>query len=126
MRYLALVLAAALTGIAADTAVTAGDPAPPDAPAFADLDDDGVVGGGDITLKSRQGDVLFSHDLHVARVGAKCQQCHDSLYTNAVQHKSVTMRQMQEGKSCGACHNGKQAFSVKADCARCHKKQGRT
>ena len=85
-----------------------------------------IVGGGDITLKSRQGDVLFSHDLHVARVGAKCQQCHDSLYTNAVQHKSVTMRQMQEGKSCGACHNGKQAFSVKADCARCHKKQGRT
>lgn len=38
MRYLALVLAAALTGIAADTAVTAGDPAPPDAPAQVVID----------------------------------------------------------------------------------------
>ncbi len=26
---------------------------------------------------------------------------------------------MEQGKSCGACHNGTKAFSV-ADCARCH------
>ena len=38
MRYLALVLAAALTGIAAGTAVRAGDPAPPDAPAQVVID----------------------------------------------------------------------------------------
>ncbi len=32
------------------------------------------------------------------------------------------MKQMQQGKSCGACHNGKKAFSVKGDCVKCHKK----
>ena len=32
------------------------------------------------------------------------------------------MKEMQKGKSCGACHNGKTAFSVKGDCTKCHKK----
>jgi len=35
----------------------------------------------------------------------------------------MTMAAMNEGKFCGACHDGKKAFSVKApaDCAKCHK-----
>jgi c(7)-type cytochrome triheme protein len=32
------------------------------------------------------------------------------------------MKQMEKGKSCGACHDGKKAFSVKGDCAKCHTK----
>jgi c(7)-type cytochrome triheme protein len=32
------------------------------------------------------------------------------------------MKQMQKGKSCGSCHNGKVAFSVKGECIKCHKK----
>jgi c(7)-type cytochrome triheme protein len=28
---------------------------------------------------------------------------------------------MEKGRSCGACHDGKAAFSVKANCASCHK-----
>jgi c(7)-type cytochrome triheme protein len=32
------------------------------------------------------------------------------------------MKDMEQGKSCGACHDGKGAFSVKGDCAKCHKK----
>jgi c(7)-type cytochrome triheme protein len=31
------------------------------------------------------------------------------------------MKDMEAGKSCGACHNGTKAFAVK-DCAKCHKK----
>jgi c(7)-type cytochrome triheme protein len=31
------------------------------------------------------------------------------------------MKQMEKGKSCGACHDGKKAFSVKGECAKCHK-----
>jgi len=31
------------------------------------------------------------------------------------------MKAMESGKSCGACHDGKTAFSVKGDCAKCHK-----
>ncbi len=80
------------------------------------------VGGGDITLKSKGGDVVFSHDLHVAGMSLACTDCHDKLYLSKGQHKAVTMKQMRSGKSCGTCHNGKKAFSVKGDCAKCHKK----
>jgi c(7)-type cytochrome triheme protein len=36
----------------------------------------------------------------------------------------MTMKDMEAGKGCGACHNGTKAFSVKdaASCAKCHKK----
>jgi c(7)-type cytochrome triheme protein len=81
-----------------------------------------TVGGGDITLKNKGGAVLFSHDAHVAGMGLTCTQCHDKLYTNARQHKIVSMKEMQKSKSCGACHNGKTAFSVQGDCTKCHKK----
>jgi c(7)-type cytochrome triheme protein len=81
-----------------------------------------TVGGGDITLKSKGGDVVFSHETHVSGAGQKCTSCHDNLYTNAKHHKKTSMKDMQKGKSCGACHNGKAAFSVKGDCAKCHKK----
>lgn len=81
-----------------------------------------TVGGGDITLKNTGGDVVFSHDAHVEGLGQKCGECHPKLYTNPAQHKAVTMKAMQKGKSCGACHDGKKAFSVKGDCAKCHKK----
>lgn len=80
------------------------------------------VGGGDITMKNRGGDVLFSHEKHVVDMGLKCTQCHDKLYTDTKQHRKTTMKEMQQGKSCGGCHNGKTAFSVKGDCAKCHKK----
>jgi len=82
-----------------------------------------VVGGGDVTIKAKKaGDVVFSHEIHVAGAGLKCTDCHDSLYITSEKHKPVTMAEMQKGKSCGACHNGKVAFSVKANCKNCHKK----
>lgn len=77
-----------------------------------------TVGGGDINLQSKGGNVTFSHDTH----NLACTDCHDTLYLSKGQHKTVTMKQMRSGKSCGACHNGKKAFSVKGDCATCHKK----
>lgn len=79
-------------------------------------------GGGEVTLKNTGGDVVFSHEFHVEGMAQACTECHDKLYTSAKQHKAVTMQQMQKGKSCGACHDGKRAFSVKGDCAKCHKK----
>lgn len=81
-----------------------------------------AIGGGDITLKNKGGDVVFSHDAHVEGMSLSCTKCHDKLYTSVKQHKTVTMKQMRTGKSCGLCHNGKTAFSVKGDCAKCHKK----
>ncbi|MDD5284834.1 MAG: cytochrome c3 family protein [Desulfuromonadaceae bacterium] len=79
-----------------------------------------TVGGGDVAIKSKKGEVVFSHDNHVG-MGLECTKCHDGLFTTSAQHKKVTMKQMQQGKSCGACHNGKTAFSVKGDCKNCHK-----
>jgi c(7)-type cytochrome triheme protein len=40
------------------------------------------------------------------------------------QRSSPKMADMNNGQACGACHDGKTAFSVKeqADCAKCHKK----
>ena len=78
--------------------------------------------GKDITLKNKGGDVIFRHEIHVDGMALACTECHDKLYLSKGQHKTVTMKQMQKGKSCGACHNGKKAFSVKGDCAKCHKK----
>jgi c(7)-type cytochrome triheme protein len=81
-----------------------------------------AVGGGNVTLKNKGGEVVFSHETHVVGAGQKCTACHDKLYTNAKQHKMASMKQMQKDKSCGACHNSKTAFSVKGDCNKCHKK----
>lgn len=81
-----------------------------------------AVGGGDSVITYKGGSVTFSHDTHVEGMSLACTECHDTLYLSKGQHKTVTMKQMQKGKSCGACHNGKKAFSVKADCAKCHKK----
>jgi c(7)-type cytochrome triheme protein len=35
-----------------------------------------------------------------------------------------TMKEMEEGKACGTCHNGEKAFGVKdkEGCGKCHKK----
>lgn len=79
------------------------------------------VGGGDVIIKYKKGEVVFSHESHVNGMGLDCTKCHDSLYKSKAQHKTVTMKEMQKGKSCGACHNGKTAFTVKANCKNCHK-----
>ncbi|MDW8003036.1 MAG: cytochrome c3 family protein [Deltaproteobacteria bacterium] len=58
--------------------------------------------------------MLFSHENHVANIGLKRTDCHAWLYLTKEKHVKTTMAQMQKGKSCGACHNGKIAFDVKA------------
>ena len=82
------------------------------------------VGGGDITFKSSAGKVVFSHENHIKGAGLKCINCHDKLFLNTKKHKRVTMKEMEKGKSCGACHNGKVAFAVKSkdNCNNCHQK----
>lgn len=83
------------------------------------------TGGGDISFKGGSaGDVIFRHDSHAMDGGFKCTDCHDNLYITREKDKRVTMTQMEKGKSCGACHNGKNAFDVrsKSDCTNCHKK----
>jgi c(7)-type cytochrome triheme protein len=37
---------------------------------------------------------------------------------------AITMKDINEGKFCGHCHNGTKAFSTKeaANCSKCHQK----
>ncbi len=74
---------------------------------------------GAIYYKIKGADAFFSHDSHVARNGGKCKDCHNSRIANG--RRGVTMTQMEKGSSCGACHNGKTAFTAAANCGSCHK-----
>ena len=71
----------------------------------------------DITFKVKEtGPVTFTHKNHAGR--QSCQECHPKLYSY-VKNRHGGMAAMEKGKSCGACHDGKAAFSV-SDCSRCH------
>ena len=65
------------------------------------------------------GRVIFSHTFHMGKK-YRCDDCHFKVFGTGTMAKRYTMKQMEEGKSCGACHNGKQAFSVTGSCGRCH------
>jgi c(7)-type cytochrome triheme protein len=75
--------------------------------------------GGDIVFKSEKAkDVVFSHDIHVTNQKLTCQKCHPNPFIMAKsKHNPVTMAE----KSCGICHNGKEAFSTKENCSKYHK-----
>jgi c(7)-type cytochrome triheme protein len=80
-----------------------------------------VVGGGDVTFQVKGAEkAVFSHEKHV--VGAKlgCRDCHPKLYLDTARSKRVTMKQMEKGQSCGACHDGKRAAGLD-DCTTCHR-----
>ena len=65
------------------------------------------------------GDVMFSHTFHTGLY--TCSDCHSSLYKTARSTAKISMTEMEKGKSCGQCHDGKSAFSVKEKCEVCHK-----
>jgi c(7)-type cytochrome triheme protein len=70
------------------------------------------------------GKVIFDGTAH-ATAGAKCADCHSSgLFKMKKGGDMITMAAMNEGKFCGACHNGTKAFATKdaANCGKCHKK----
>ena len=67
------------------------------------------------------GTVEFSHYNHLEAVGKNCPTFHNAVF-NLVREKNptATMNDMEQGKSCGFCHIGDKAFSVKEDCSSCH------
>lgn len=69
------------------------------------------------------GKVIFDGKIH-AEKGNKCAACHPAVFKMKKGADVITMKDMNEGKFCGACHNGTKAFSTKdaANCAKCHKK----
>lgn len=70
------------------------------------------------------GKVVFDGKAHADK-GGKCADCHQSgLFKMKKGSETLTMKDMEAGKNCGACHNGTKAFGVKAadTCAKCHTK----
>ena len=67
------------------------------------------------------GTVEFSHYQHLDAVGNDCALCHNRVFhIISKNNPPASMADMERGKSCGACHNDKKAFSVKSNCANCH------
>jgi c(7)-type cytochrome triheme protein len=75
---------------------------------------------------SSPGPVVFSHGRHLPRV-EKCSRCHmRGFKLQRGASPPVTLAAKQEGKLCGACHDGRTrmggvtVFPVD-ECDRCHK-----
>jgi c(7)-type cytochrome triheme protein len=76
--------------------------------------------------ESSPGTVTFSHRVHVPKVG-KCTTCHmKDFKMKRGTSGPITLAAKQEGKFCGACHDGKTTmgggvvFAID-ECDRCHK-----
>ncbi len=68
------------------------------------------------------GHVLFDGTIH-AKKGLQCDACHVAgLFQTKYGGDKMTMAEMNRGRFCGACHNGKKAFSTsdQKSCKRCH------
>ena len=70
------------------------------------------------------GTVTFSHAGHTGE-RADCTQCHPRLFP--MTRTTLTMaasrnqhEEMNAGRLCGACHNGRAAFA-RDDCSACHR-----
>ena len=83
-----------------------------------------VPSGKTVDYASSKGKVTFDGKVHAGK-GLKCADCHTSpkLFQMKKGSDKMTMAAMNEGKYCGACHDGKKGFDLKApaDCAKCHK-----
>ncbi len=69
------------------------------------------------------GKVVFSGTIH-AEKGLKCTDCHPKIFPMKKTTEEMKMSDLNAGKYCGECHNGKRAFSTSdpAACSKCHKK----
>jgi c(7)-type cytochrome triheme protein len=62
----------------------------------------------------------FPHWVH--RMQFRCHVCHEDIFQMQAGTNQISMEAIQQGKFCGACHNGKVAFAVMFDaCQRCHR-----
>ncbi len=84
----------------------------------------GLAVEGDVVFKREGGEggipsTIFPHWFH--RIRYKCYACHPTPFEMKAGANKITMDAIQEGKFCGACHNGKIAWAVTFEtCNRCH------
>ncbi len=80
--------------------------------------------GGGILYTQPVKYVLFKHQHHVDVKKISCEKCHTGLFEMqallAQEKKDFVMESLYQGRYCGTCHNGKDAFAAQNQCARCH------
>ncbi len=63
---------------------------------------------------------VFPHLPH--RIRFRCYACHDQVFHMKKGAESVTMQEIDQGKYCGTCHNGRDAFPESfSTCSKCHR-----
>ena len=78
------------------------------------------TGATDITWdKESVGETVFSHSAHLG-MDYSCGECHPDVFKPKKGDQQMTMASMEKSETCGACHDGDTAFSVKGDCMTCH------
>ncbi len=68
------------------------------------------------------GVVVFTHETHVDANKPDCTGCHPGIFPilKTTKPKPITHADMEKGRACGTCHDGKSASGLD-DCAACHK-----
>jgi len=80
--------------------------------------------GKTVTWETPMGKVVFNGKNHAdAKVG--CLDCHSKIFKMKKGSTTFTMSDINAGKFCGKCHNGKRAFASNDpdNCAICHQKK---
>jgi len=70
---------------------------------------------------SSKGSVIFDGATHKG-AGLTCPDCHNKDLFPKMKKGSVkmTMDDLNAGKYCGKCHDGKSSFMIKGNCIKCH------
>lgn len=80
-----------------------------------------VSAGKTVEWNTSMGKVVFKGDDHAGK-GLKCNECHSKIFKMKKGSTVFKMADINAGKFCGECHNGKRAFKPAGNCAKCHKK----
>ena len=72
--------------------------------------------------KGSAGAVVFSHQSHAALADNKCTGCHPQPFSILHTTRRVTHADMNAGRACGTCHDGKSATGTTdgSSCTHCH------
>lgn len=73
------------------------------------------------------GRVTFSHVTHIDQKKPDCTACHPALFKilekgSSAQNGAMRHSSMEQGRQCGACHDGRAAFGLDT-CELCHRGQ---